>query len=75
MGETTTVTCLAVGRPARSVQPPDRLGTLQKVVATAFVSCLVAVSDAYGTFDLADLECTPVIGTPEKALAVDLLVS
>lgn len=40
----------------------------------ALVSLLVAVSDAYETFDLAELECNPVVVTPDNALAVDLLV-
>ncbi|WP_255197839.1 hypothetical protein [Halorarius litoreus] len=35
------------------------------VVASALVSVLVAVFDAYGTFDLAELACTPVARTPE----------
>ncbi|MFC7229820.1 acetate--CoA ligase family protein [Salinirubellus salinus] len=41
----------------------------------ALVSLLVAVSDAYATYDLAELECNPVIVTADDALAVDLLVS
>lgn len=41
----------------------------------ALVSLLVAVSDAYGTFDLAELECNPVVVTPDVAVAVDLLVA
>lgn len=41
----------------------------------AFVSLLVAISDAYTTYDLAELECNPVVVTADGALAVDLLVS
>ncbi|WP_255197834.1 acetate--CoA ligase family protein [Halorarius litoreus] len=40
----------------------------------ALVSFLVAVSDAYETFDLAELECNPVVVTSDDAVAVDLLV-
>jgi acetyltransferase len=41
----------------------------------ALVSLLVAVSEAYATYDLAELECNPVVVTADDALAVDLLVS
>lgn len=40
----------------------------------ALVSFIVAVSDAYETFDLAELECNPVVVTPDDAVAVDVLV-
>lgn len=41
----------------------------------ALVDCLVGLSNAYQRFDVAELECNPIIVTPDGALAVDLLVA